>query len=127
MKKPRLEAFDPKHTDKMAQSFASLPTIQRPESRPAPAPAKPNHEERSVAPARRRHLLPFSRLRLRRISPGKIPFGLPTLSISAWIKYGISPLSKSRLYRVGLKRLIEDYEQNGEESLRIRSLREEKD
>jgi hypothetical protein len=45
MKKPRLEAFDPKHTDKMAQSFANLPHIlpqpERQASKPEPAQPAP--------------------------------------------------------------------------------------
>jgi hypothetical protein len=39
MKKPHLEAFDPKHMDKMAESFVHLPTIRPPETRPAAAQA----------------------------------------------------------------------------------------
>ena len=40
--------------------------------------------------------------------------------------YGISPLSKSWLYRLGLKQLMEDYDKHGEQSLLIRSLCEKK-
>jgi hypothetical protein len=42
------------------------------------------------------------------------------------ITYGISPLSKSSFYRLGMKQLIDDYDKHGEQSILIRSLREKK-
>ncbi|CCF85169.1 hypothetical protein [Nitrolancea hollandica] len=46
MKKPRLDAFDPKHADKMAESFAHLPPILPTDKREPEEPkAEPHHED----------------------------------------------------------------------------------
>lgn len=46
MKKPRLDAFDPNHADKMAESFANLPQILPTAKRAPEEPqAEPQHDD----------------------------------------------------------------------------------
>lgn len=48
MKKPRLDAFDPKHADKLADSFANLPQILPTDQR---APEEPQAQQHHDDPA----------------------------------------------------------------------------
>jgi hypothetical protein len=95
---------------------------------------QPNHEERRIAPASKATHSPvlpvateedLTRKDTVRITDAEYQ-RFKDLEKDLWINYGISLVSKSRLYRVGLKQLLEDYEKHGEQSLLIRSLREEK-
>jgi hypothetical protein len=134
MKKPRLDAFDPNHTDKMADSFTNLPAILPPRVRPAEERAKPHHELHTQQPqpkAKRSPALPVAPAEVLdrkdtvcAIEPEYQRF--KDLENDVRLNYGISPLSKSSIYRLGIHQLIDDYYKNGEQNILIRHLREKK-
>lgn len=134
MKKPRIEAFDPTHADKMADSFSNLPAIQPPDVRPVEEHTKPDHELRSKQPepkAPHAPTLPVATAdeldRKDTVRTTEAEYQrFKDLENDVRLSFGISPLSKSSLYRLGMKELIDDYDKNGEQSILIRHLREKK-
>jgi hypothetical protein len=89
----------------MADSFTNLPAILPPRVRPAAEVLDRKDTVRAIEPEYQR---------------------FKDLENDVRLNYGISPLSKSSIYRLGIHQLIDDYYKNGEQNILIRHLREKK-